>query len=219
MRSVDAALRQFEAGGFEFRALWVSGSILPGPWGSTFMRIWVCDLRVKVCQTNARFCGQASACRLTVHTPRPATYNSQGRRLYMFFRASKARIHARLIIEGVCFRRRIFAMLLLKFSEGCIVAKLGQASWRGLSVFCRTRRFVPHHLRQSPNKLGGLQQRPNKDGQVGPASASQLWGPGAAERWNVAAWGSRPCWGVGKEPTKNHSFGNGGDVVCDREAC
>ena len=66
-------------------------------------------------QTKARFCGRVG---LRAYPP---THNSQGIRPYMFLRAGKARIHARL-----CFRRRIFAMLLLKFS-------VKAALWRSLA--------------------------------------------------------------------------------------
>ena len=45
-------------------------------------------------RTKARFCGRASVCGLT--HPKATTYNSQGIRLYMFLRTSKAALRRSL---------------------------------------------------------------------------------------------------------------------------
>ena len=63
MRSVDSALRQFEARGligpFGFRVLWASGSSLRGPWVPHLcgLGFWVWDLWLRVWGTGFELLG------------------------------------------------------------------------------------------------------------------------------------------------------------------
>ena len=124
-----------------------------------------------MCRTKARFCGRASVCGLT--HPKAATYNSQGIRLYMFLRTSKAalwRSLARLArISGPYQGTRAGPC-------PCGRAPVGAAS-PGPSVPAAAKTGQPNEVVWCP-VCRFLVSRP-------------LSGPGAEEFWNLAAWGAR----------------------------
>ena len=113
-------------------------------------------------------------------TPRPPTSNSQGIRLYMFLRTTKARIHARL--KECVFRRRIFAMLLLKFS-------VKAALWPSLARSADSRGPSTGRCATSPIRLQAGPQRPVL--RQSPSRDSQAARPQSRTKTRL---GIRRCW-------------------------
>ena len=151
-----------------------------------------------MCQPNARFCGRASACRLT-HT-KATRLQFQGIRLYMFLRTSKARKLARL-------KECVFGV---GSSQCCTEVFRVAALWRSLARPARISGPTaqpgqrPLQLRQS-----GLWQRvaaePSSRGQPGPVSlTAKAWAPASRARVQRpvpygGAGGGRPSRGQPRE--------------------